>query len=117
MWSKIPTTTVEPRDLEVVQNFDDDDNDDQPLVGQRLVDQRLVDQPLVDQPLVDQPLVDHVVKNVPDPACNDTGGEQRWSKISTTTACSNHLGHLWCCDFDDDGSPNDQVYPTAKHQG
>ena len=57
------------------------------------------------------------VENVPEPACNHTGGEQRWSKISTTTAWSNHLGHLWCCDFDDDGSPNDQVYPTAKHQG
>ena len=26
-WSKIPTPTVEPRDLEVVQNFDDDDDD------------------------------------------------------------------------------------------
>ena len=36
-WSKIPTTTVEPRDLEVVQDFDEDDND-QPLVDQRLVD-------------------------------------------------------------------------------
>ena len=83
------------------------------MIDQRLVDHRLVDQRLVDQRLVDQPLV----KNVPDPACNHTGGEQRWSKISTTTACSNHLGHLWCCDFDDDGSPTDLVYPTAKHQG
>ena len=27
-WSKISTTTAEPRDLEVVQNFDDDDDDD-----------------------------------------------------------------------------------------
>ena len=25
-WSKIPTTTAEPIDLEVVQNFDDDDD-------------------------------------------------------------------------------------------
>ena len=75
-------------------------------------------QPLVDQPLVDQPLVDQaLVKNVRGLTCNHTAGEQRWSKISTTTAWSNHLGHLWCCDFDDDGSPNDQVYPTAKHQG
>ena len=88
------------------------------LVDQRLVDQRLVDQRLVDQRLVDQRLADQrLVRNVRGPTCNQTGGKQRWSKISTTTGWSNHLGHLWCCDFDDDGSPNDQVYPTAKHQG
>ena len=69
-----------------------------PCTNQRLVDQRLVDQRLVDQRLV---------RNVRGPTCNQTGGEQRWSKISTTTGWSNHLGHLWCCDFDDDGSPND----------
>ena len=70
-WSKISTTTAEPRDLEVVQNFDDDDGGwstsgwstngwSRPAAGrdQRLVatsgwsrpaaghDQRLVDQPL-----------------------------------------------------------------------
>ena len=64
---------------------------DQPLVDQRLVDQRLVDQRLVDQRLVDQRLVDQrlvdlrLVRNVRGPTCNQTGGEQRWSKISTTT--------------------------------
>ena len=85
----------------------------QPLVEQRLVDQRLVDQRLLDQRLVDQRLLDQqlvhqrLVRNVRGPTCHQTGGEQRWSKILTTAGWPNHLGHLWCCDFDDDGSPND----------
>ena len=55
---------------------------DQPVVEQPLVDQRLVDQRLVGQRLVDQRLV----RNVRGPTCNQTGGTQRWSNISTTTA-------------------------------
>ena len=71
--SKISTTTVEPRDLEVVQDVDDD----------------AVDQPRVDQPLVDQPLVDH-------PSSSSSSKSWTTRRSLDSTVVVEILDHLPC---------------------